>query len=132
MDIRPIRTDADHRRALAEIEALWDVDAGASEADRLEVLAVLVEDYESRNFSIDGDLSSVEVLRLAITEMGHTQAELAEILGSRSRASEILAGKRGLTTDAVYRIGRAWGIPADMLVRPRKAAWSTVAMMPSM
>jgi HTH-type transcriptional regulator/antitoxin HigA len=122
MDIRPIRTDEDHRLALTEIETLWEVEAGTPEADRLEVLAILVEDYENRNFRIEGDLAPADVLRLAITEMGRTQAELAEILGSRSRASEILSGRRGLNTDAVYRIAKAWKIPAEMLVEPRKRA----------
>ncbi|WP_448956629.1 type II toxin-antitoxin system HigB family toxin [Labrys neptuniae] len=56
---------------------------------------------------------------LAISEMGHSQADLAEILGSLSRASEILNGKRGLNTDAVYRISKAWCIPAELLVGPR-------------
>ncbi len=122
MDIRPIRTDEDHARALAEIEALWDAETGTPQADRLEVLAILVEDYESRNFAIDAALSPVDVIRLAMDEMGRTQAELAAILGSRSRASEILSGKRGLNTDAVYRIAKAWGIPAGMLIEPRKRA----------
>ncbi len=74
MDIRPIRNDDDHRAALAEIEALWDAETGTPEVDRLEVLAILVEDYENRNFRIDGDLSPVDVLRFAMTDMGHTQA----------------------------------------------------------
>lgn len=120
MDIRPIRNDEDHRAALAEIEALWDAEAGTPEVDRLEVLAILVEDYENRNFRIDSDLLPVDVLRFAMTDMGRTQAELSEILGSRSRASEILSGKRGLNTDAVFRIAKAWKIPAEMLLSERK------------
>lgn len=119
MNIRPIRNNDDHKNALHEIETLWDAAAGTPEADRMEVLAILVEDYENRNFKVDDDLSPVEVLRLAIAEMGHTQAELSGILGSRSRTSEILAGKRGLNTDAIYRICKAWRIPAELLVEPR-------------
>lgn len=121
MSIHPIRNDEDHKRTLHDIEALWGAPEGTAEADKLEVLAILVEDYESRNFKVDGDLSPVEVLRLAMTEMGHSQAELSSILGSRSRTSEILAGKRGLNTDAVYRISKAWGIPAEMLIEPRSS-----------
>lgn len=119
MDIQPIRTEDDHHRALREIEALWNAPEGSPDADKLEVLAILVEDYESRNFVIDGNLSPVEVLRLAMTEMGRSQAELSAILGSRSRTSEVLSGKRGLTTDAVYRIHKAWRIPAEMLIGPK-------------
>ena len=120
MDIRPIRTHEDHRLALKEIEALWEAAEGTSEADKMEVLAILVEDYESRQFPVL-DLTPVEVLRFAISEMDHTQAELAEILGSRSRASEILSGKRGLNADAVYRISKAWHIPAELLIGPHSA-----------
>jgi len=57
MNIHPIRNDEDHKRALQEIEALWDAPEGTAKADKLEVLAILVEDYEKRNFAID-DLSS--------------------------------------------------------------------------
>lgn len=121
MTIKPIRTDEDHANTLREIETLWNAPDGSPEADRLEVLAILVEDYEARNFSIDSGLSPIDVLRLAITELGHTQTELADILGSRSRTSEVLSGKRGLTTDAVYRIHKAWGIPAEMLIGPKTA-----------
>jgi HTH-type transcriptional regulator/antitoxin HigA len=121
MTIKPIRTDEDHANTLREIETLWNAPDGSPEADRLEVLAILVEDYEARNFSIDSGLSPIDVLRLAMTELGHTQTELAEILGSRSRTSEVLSGKRGLTTDAVYRIHKAWGIPAEMLIGPKAA-----------
>jgi HTH-type transcriptional regulator / antitoxin HigA len=119
MDIRPIRTDEDYKSALQEIETLWEAPEGTPEADKMEVLAILVEDYENRHFTIGDDLSPVEVLRLAMAEMGHTQAELSALLGSRSRTSEILAGKRGLNTDAVYRISKAWRIPAELLIEPR-------------
>ena len=58
----------------------------------------------------------MEILRYAIAEMGHTQAELASLLGSRSRASEILSGKRALTVDMIQTTGKAWGIPVELLI----------------
>ena len=60
------------------------------------------------------------MLRYAIDELGHTQAELAELLGSRSRASEVLSRRRALTAEMIHKIGEAWKIPADLLVRPYK------------
>jgi HTH-type transcriptional regulator/antitoxin HigA len=60
------------------------------------------------------------VLNYAIEELGHTQAELAELLGSRSRASEILSRRRALTVDMIHKISETWKIPADLLVRPYK------------
>jgi antitoxin component HigA of HigAB toxin-antitoxin module len=122
MEIRPIRTDKDHRAALAEIDANWGAAAGTDAGDRLDVLLALVEIYEARRWPIDVDerFDPVEVLNYAIDELGHTQAELAELLGSRSRASEILSRRRALTVEMIHRISEAWRIPADLLVRPYK------------
>ena len=122
MDIRPIRTDKDHRVALAEIDAGWGAPEGTEAGDRLDVLLALVEIYEAKRWPIDIDESfdPIDVLGSAIEELGHTQAELAEILRSRSRASEILSRRRALTVEMIHKITEAWKIPADLLVRPYK------------
>ena len=120
MEIRPIRTDEDHRAALAEIEASWGALAGTEEGDKLDVLLALVDAYEEKRWPINLDESfdPIDVLNHAIEELGHTQAELAELLGSRSRASEILSRRRALTVEMIHKISAAWSIPADLLVRP--------------
>jgi HTH-type transcriptional regulator/antitoxin HigA len=122
MEIRPIRTDGDHRVALAEIDAHWGATEGTDEGDRLDVLLALVEIYEAKRWPIETDESfdPVDVLNYAIDELGHSQAELAELLESRSRASEILSRRRALTVDMIHKISEAWKIPADLLVRPYK------------
>jgi HTH-type transcriptional regulator / antitoxin HigA len=117
MDIRPIRNDADHASALKEIESLWDAAKGTREADRMEVLAVLVEDYENKRWPF-AQSTPLEILNYAVNEMGRSQSELAELLGSRSRASELLSGKRPLTLEAVRKISAAWNIPAQLLIAP--------------
>ena len=120
MDIRPIRTDQDHRAALEEIDACWGAPEGSEEGDKLDVLVVLVESYEARRWPIEGDkgFDPIDVLHSAIDELGHTQTEFADLLGSRSRASEILSRRRSLTVDMIHKISGAWKIPADLLVRP--------------
>ncbi len=120
MDIRPIRTDEEHRVALAEIGACWGPPEGSEEGDKLEVLVALVELYEAKRWPVETDerFDPIDVLRYGIEELGHTQAELAELLGSRSRASEILARRRALTVEMIHKISEAWKIPADLLVRP--------------
>ena len=120
MEIRPIRTDEDHRAALAEIEALWGAPEGTEEGDKLDVLVTLVEMYEAKRWPIEIDESfdPIDVLNFAVEELGHTQAELAELLGSRSRASEILSRRRALTVGMIHKISEAWKIPAELLVRP--------------
>jgi len=122
MDIRPIRTDEDHRAALAKIDASWGAAEGTEEGDKLEVLVALVELYEAKRWPIEANESfdPIEVLRYAIDELGHSQGELARLLGSRSRASEILARQRALTVEMIHKISETWRIPADLLVRPYK------------
>lgn len=117
MDIRPIRNDTDHEAALREIERLWGASAGSREADKLEVLATLVDAYESARWPVDNS-DPVELLQYLIDEAGHTQSELAEIIGSRPRASEILARKRALTIEMIDKISKAWSIPRGALATP--------------
>lgn len=122
MEIRPIHNDNEHRAALAEIEACWGAPEGTEQGDRLDVLLALVEIYEARRWPIDvnKNFDPVDVLNYALEELGHTQAELAELLHSRPRASEILSRRRALTVDMIHKISEAWRIPADLLVRPYK------------
>ncbi|HLQ91081.1 MAG TPA: helix-turn-helix domain-containing protein [Xanthobacteraceae bacterium] len=122
MEIRPIRTDKDHRDALAEIDKCWGAPEGTDEGDRLDVLLALVEIYEVKRWPINTakNFDPIDVLNYAIEELGQSQAELAELLGSRSRASEILSRRRALTVDMIHKISNAWKIPADLLVRPYK------------
>ena len=124
MQIRPIRTDKDHRAALAEIEKLWGASNGTPEGDKLDILVTLVETYEERRWPLRSRrrFDPVDVLRYAIEELGHSQAELADILGSRSRASEVLARRRPLTLEMIQKINANWKIPADLLVQPYRVA----------
>lgn len=84
------------------------------------MLAALVELYEAKRWPVDTaeSFDPIDVLRHAIEELGHTQAELGELLGSRSRASEILSRRRPLTVEMIHKISEAWKIPAELLVRP--------------
>jgi HTH-type transcriptional regulator/antitoxin HigA len=118
--IRPIRTDKDHREAVAEIDKLWGASSGSAEGDKLDVLVALVETYEERRWPLRSRrrFDPVDVLRYAIEELGHTQAELGDIVGSRSRASEVLARRRPLTLEMIQKIDASWKIPADLLVQP--------------
>ena len=122
MDIHPIRNDDDLDAALREIEKLWGAAAGTEEGDKLDILATLVEKYEEERWPIIDDSDPVDLLNYAIDELGHSQAELADLLGSRSRASEILNRRRPLTVEMIHKISQAWKIPADLLVRPIRVA----------
>lgn len=99
MDIRLIRNDDDHAAAVREIERLWGVEPGTADSDKLDVLAILVEKYEDDRWPDEDVSDPADLLNYAIDELGHTQAELAELLGSRSRASEVLSRRRAFTVD---------------------------------
>jgi HTH-type transcriptional regulator/antitoxin HigA len=118
MEIRPIKNDADHAAALAEIAKLWNAAPGSEDDDKLDILATLVEKYEEGRWPVVDSSDPIDLLHFAISDLGHTQAELAELLGSRSRASELLSRRRALTVEMIRTISDAWKIPADLLVRP--------------
>ena len=117
MEIRPIRTDDDHAAALAEIERLWGADVGSAEGDLLDVLATLVEAYEQKRWPVPV-ADPVEVIEFAISDMGHSRAELGRLFGSRSRATEILQRRRSLTVNMIHKLSSEWHIPAEALVQP--------------
>ncbi|HKN29020.1 MAG TPA: transcriptional regulator [Roseiarcus sp.] len=120
MQVQVIRTDEDHRAALAQIEALWGAPDGTEDGDRLEALVALVESYEARRWplAVDPPFDPVDALHFAMEELGHTRAELTQILGSRSRVSETLSRRRALTVQMIHVISQAWKLPAELLVRP--------------
>jgi HTH-type transcriptional regulator/antitoxin HigA len=117
MDVRPIRTEADYQWALAEIERYFEhqPEPGTAEADRFDVLADLVESYENRNWPIAAT-TPVETLRVFMEMRNLQQGDLAALLGSKSRASEILSGERRLSLEMIRRISASWHIPADALI----------------
>jgi HTH-type transcriptional regulator / antitoxin HigA len=118
MEIRPIKNDEDHAAALAEIAKLWDAVEGSENDDKLDLLATLVSRYEATRWPTEGNMDPIELLHFAIDELGHTQAELAELLESRSRASEVLSRKRALSIEMIRKINEAWKLPLDLLIKP--------------
>jgi HTH-type transcriptional regulator/antitoxin HigA len=119
MDIRPIRTEVDYDAAIAEIERLWGAEPGTDDGDKLDILATLIEKYENEHWPINTSrVDPIDMLNYLIEEGGHTQADLAELLGSRSRASEILGRKRALTVEMIFKISEGWKVPAELLIRP--------------
>ena len=114
--LKPIKTARQHRAALKRIDRLMNARAGTPEAAELEVLAILVERYERHAFPIDPP-SPADAIRFRMEQMGKNQADLARLLNSRSRASEILRGRvESLSLRAIRRLHEEWHIPADVLI----------------
>jgi HTH-type transcriptional regulator/antitoxin HigA len=117
--IRPLRTEADYESALEEIELYFENEptGGSPEADRFDLLALIIEDYERKHWPIEPP-DAIDAIRYRMQTVGYTQADLGHLLGSRQRASDILAGKRPLTMRMAWRLHREWGIPAEALIAP--------------
>jgi|SRR5699024_3196855 len=95
MNIQPLHTDEDYQAALARIDEIFDAKPGSKEGDELEVLGVLVDEYEEKHFPIEAP-KPIEAIRFRMDQLGMAQKDLAKTLGSKSRASELLSGKLSL------------------------------------
>ena len=116
MDLRPIRTKRDYVAALKEVEALWDAAAGSKQADRLEVLVLLIQAYEAEHYPIP-DPDPIEFLLHIMEARELSQKDLEAYIGSRARVAEILNRGRPLTLEMIRRLSEGLDIPADVLVR---------------
>ena len=123
--IRPLRSDAEHKTALAEIERTFEREPkpGTPAADRFDLLALVIEDYEKKRWPIEPP-DPIDAIRYRMETGGYTQADLGRLVGSRQRASDILRRRRRITMQMAWKLHRAWGIPAEALIRPpaRRAA----------
>jgi HTH-type transcriptional regulator / antitoxin HigA len=121
--IRPLRSEADYEAALDEIEHYFDNEPnpGTAEADRFDLFALVIEDYERRRWRIDPP-DALDAIRYGMETGGRSQADLGRLLGSRQRASDILTGKRVLTMRMAWKLNREWGIPAEALIAPPRTA----------
>ena len=116
MQIQPIHTENDYQKALARIEEIFDAKTGTNEGDELEILGILIDEYEKKHFPIEAP-NPVEAIKFRMDQLGMEQKDLARLLGSKSRASEILSGKRSLSLRQIKILYRKLGIPADVLIK---------------
>ncbi|MBM3576017.1 MAG: helix-turn-helix domain-containing protein [Alphaproteobacteria bacterium] len=118
-NIRAIRSEADYDWALREVAPYFikEPQAETPEAERFDVLSALIDAYEENHWPIE-PADPVEAIRYKMEIAGLKQADLAQLLGSMSRASEILNRRRALTTEMIYKLSSQWGIPAESLIRP--------------
>jgi HTH-type transcriptional regulator/antitoxin HigA len=117
MDIRLIRTDADYAEALAEIDRLWDAEAGSTDEAKLELLAMLVQHYERAREPLP-ELDPIEAIKFRMDQQGLTRKDLLPVFGTTARVSEVLGGKRALTLEMIRKLHTLFDIPLESLVAP--------------
>ena len=117
MNIHPIGTKADYKRALREVSAYFDnePEPGSDDGDRFEILATLVEAYESKHFPIEAP-DPIEAIRFRMEQGGLTVKDLVPSIGQPNRVYEVLNRKRGLTLEMIRNLHRNLGIPAESLI----------------
>ena len=124
MDIRPIKTRSDYRRALREAERLWDAEPGTEAGYRVGVLVTLIEAYEAAHHPIPAP-DPIAAIEFMMEQKALTRRDLEPAIGSRGRVSEVLTRKRPLTLPMVRALAALLDIPTDVLVQPyetRRAA----------
>ena len=121
--LKPIKTDKQHELYLARTYELMqmDIEPNSQESDELEVLSILIEAYEKTNFPI-GAPTPIEAILFRLDQLGLPKSELEKLLGSRSRASEILSGKRKLSIGMIRKLNQQLGIPAQILIQDYEMA----------
>lgn len=116
MEIKPIHDEGSYQAALAEIEALWDAPDGSPEADQLEVLALLIENYERTYYQIEAP-DPVAFIEYVMENRGLTRKDLEAYIGPRGRVSDILNRVRPLSLEMIRRLSAGLDIPAEVLIR---------------
>ena len=116
MELRPIRTKPEYRAALKEAEALWDAPSGTPKADRLEVLALLIEAYERKHYPI-APPDPIDFLLHIMEARGLARKDLEPYIGSRARVAEVLNRVRPLTLEMIRQLAAGLDLPADVLIR---------------
>lgn len=120
MDIKPIKTDADYRAALKEIDSLMMAAPDSPEGEKLDVMVTLIEAYEAKHFPLDLP-DPVEAIKFEMVRKGLTVKDLEPMIGKSNRVYEILNHKRSLTLKMIWKLHEGLGIPAESLIKPPQA-----------
>jgi HTH-type transcriptional regulator/antitoxin HigA len=116
MNFKIIKTEQDYQQALNRLEEIFDAKKGSQEGDELELLGILIDLYEKENFPIDLP-DPIEAIKFRMEQLNYNQNDLAEIIGLKSRVSEILNRKRKLSLEMIRNLNEKLQIPSDVLIQ---------------
>ncbi|HKL34372.1 MAG TPA: helix-turn-helix domain-containing protein [Tangfeifania sp.] len=115
MELKPIKTEVDYKAALKRLEEIFDAKPGTQESDELEILGLMVDDYENKHYPIEAP-DPIEAIKIRMEEMHLKQIDLIPEIGGKSRVSEILNRKRRLTVDMIRKLADKLNISAKVLI----------------
>ena len=114
--LKPLRSERDYARALIDVERFWGAKSGTPNGDRLDILATLIDAYETEHDPMDPP-DPIEAIKFRMEQQGLTRKDLERVLGTRTRVSEVLNRKRGLSINMIRQLHQKLGISADVLIR---------------
>ena len=117
MTLKPIKTEQDYNQVLERLEDIFDAEPNTKEGDELEILGILIEKYENENFPIELP-DPIEAIKFRMEQLNYSQNDLAEVIGLKSRASEILNKKRKLSLEMIRKLSEKLHIPSEVLIQP--------------
>src|ERR1700744_1447046 len=116
MNIKPIKTEQDYQNAIKRLEVVFDAGPNTAEGDELEILGVLIDNFEKTHFPIDLP-DPIEAIKFRMEQLDYSNQDLAQIIGLKSRVSEILNKKRKLSINMIRKLHDSFQIPTDVLVQ---------------
>jgi HTH-type transcriptional regulator / antitoxin HigA len=116
MELKPIKTEADYRAALKRLEEIFDANLGTPESDELEILGLMVDDYENKHYLIEAP-DPIEAIKIRMEEMQLKQVDLIPEIGGKSRVSEVLNRKRRLTVDMIRKLATRLNLSSSLLIK---------------
>lgn len=116
MNLKPIKSDADYKAALNRIEDIFDAPIGSPESDELDILGLIVDDYENKHYPIEAP-DPIEAIKIRMEEMQLKQKDLINEIGGKSRVSEVLNRKRRLTVDMIRNLAARLNLSANLLIK---------------
>jgi HTH-type transcriptional regulator/antitoxin HigA len=116
MELKPIKTEVDYREALKRLEDIFDEKLGTPESDELEILGLMVDDYENKHYPIEAP-DPIEAIKIRMEEMHLRQIDLIPEIGGKSRVSEILNRKRRLTVEMIRKLATRLNLSANLLIK---------------
>jgi len=119
MDIKLIKTEEDYQMALDKLDEIFDASEGTPASDQADILALLIDEYENAHYPIEAP-DPIEAIKIRMEEMQLKQKDIAEALGGRNRASEILNRKRKLTVDMIRKLSKSLNLSASLLIKDYK------------